>query len=798
MLLALQLNNLLQGAGVGAPLPNRTVYWRRNVDNTMDGHWPAGDKNPSVATLEWDDISALASAVANNVIGDGAFSHDVRQYLSGTAAATATLSISTVSGDDAAAEGWTYSADNLTHPDSNAGGGFFRLGATHLGDTVFTDPIAWLWSDPVVDTIAPTIPTRLVGVADENQITWSWDAATDPPDDADPGSFVDEYDLDLNGAVTVVAGSPNLSVPVVLENIGSSTPSPGDSRTGAAGTMSGGGTGFQGTADQGPFWYAQISGDFTATLKVTAFTSPGHAFAPCGLMARETLDANSKFRTVYVQRSNNFAQSKVRATVGGTATNQANSAAALTGTYWVQIKRVGDLWTESYSEDGNAFTDLVAAASMPLASTLYVGRFLSSRINGTAVTADYEQFSLSNVGRVSYVQSTTTANRIAKVRARDLAGTPNVSAYSPTVTQSPIVSAIPAISWNPGPGILSPGVSSHSVANMAAAAAAGAICWEQMVYWRDIETSRGVYALGPGSYCYQVLQDAKANGLRLILQPWKVGPTLPAYLDTELNGGQGWFTMDSGQRCAKIYTAAINTRQILMFQAIGTAFDSDPKFEGIRNGESSIGAPGSSQSDYNAAEYLTQYRRLITEIPPYFPQSNVWVSLNFGFTQTAFPGLLQLMEDNRCGIGDPDVFTSNTDHSTNGARASRGLVWNGTAWVTGGKDFRGRIPIQKDWQTPELGGKENNLTTPESLDTMYAHAVTVNGDNHGMISMKGFKISPNPPTDLYWDNNSAAAQADPLRRSPDIKTWMTAGGHPFVTTVPWVYTQNGRSVVTGA
>jgi hypothetical protein len=140
--------------------------------------------------------------------------------------------------------GWSISTDDLIQTGGTPGSGSARIRATRLGFTADTHTL--LISSiaaPAADTLAPTIPTGLIGTPGVGEITWSWDAACDPHNGTDPGLGVEEYDLDLSGDVTVVATVPGVSLSLSLTNIGSSTPAPAGNQSGASWGPSGGGEG---------------------------------------------------------------------------------------------------------------------------------------------------------------------------------------------------------------------------------------------------------------------------------------------------------------------------------------------------------------------------------------------------------------------------------------------------------------------------------------------------------------------------------------------------------------------------
>lgn len=115
-----------------------------NFDGTGDGGYPGGDK-PQTTPLAWSaaGIATLNAAVNSRTQGTGAFFHNVRSYITGSAAATATISIVNVIGN-AATAGWSIVSDELVN------------NGTTVGDVTFV-----LRAD---DGIAPANSTNVHGV----------------------------------------------------------------------------------------------------------------------------------------------------------------------------------------------------------------------------------------------------------------------------------------------------------------------------------------------------------------------------------------------------------------------------------------------------------------------------------------------------------------------------------------------------------------------------------------------------------------------------------------------------------
>ena len=135
-------------------------------------------------------------------------------------------------------------------------------------------------------------------------------------------------------------------------------------------TTSGGGIG--GTADQFSFDYQLLTGDFDLCTRLAGL-SPSDPWAKAGLMARETLDAGSRFAAALATpaMSGSFFEWRDPA-------NQPehNAAGAFPPNYpntWLRLKRAGNTFTGYASYDG---PDLGAAGQRddhPCPAQIYFG-----------------------------------------------------------------------------------------------------------------------------------------------------------------------------------------------------------------------------------------------------------------------------------------------------------------------------------------------------------------------------------------------------------------------------------------
>jgi hypothetical protein len=399
----------------------------RNADGTISTAYPAGDKIP-VLTLACDD-SAAPSLV--NLVTGTAYSADVRQYFSGTGAAGATLSVRTVSGDDATAEGWGISGNNLTHAGGATGSGVLRIRGVSGGNTVDCEARPWSYIAPLpADTTAPTIPLGITTSSGAGNVTISWDASADPYT-TEAGSGIEEYDVRLGSTVvtTLTSQPAGLSLPTMEAAIGASDGTPSTTQTGASWELSFGGAGIVGTADQIMTRGSDVGGDFVASVKVTSITTA--ATSPsAGLIARESTNADS---AMYACRyAAGTVRYSARATTAATRTNSSATVVALP--VYLRMERSGNTWSCDYSTDGAQWLSVGADTVLALPATVRAAGFLTSSSAGTNAVAVLDELAINNVSLRSYTHTTTTGGSYS-VRARDADA--NNSSYSAAVTGTP-------------------------------------------------------------------------------------------------------------------------------------------------------------------------------------------------------------------------------------------------------------------------------------------------------------------------------------------------------------------------
>lgn len=172
---------------------------------------------------------------------------------------------------------------------------------------------------------------------------------------------------------------------------GSSTPVPGGFDVTGAGTDVGG------TADQFHFDYQELTGNFDLRLRVEAF-SPTDPFAKAGLMARESLDANSRFAATFTSPGTVGCYGMWRTVVGGDTSSSGRFPANHPFT-WLRLKRSGSTFLFYASHDGERWSQL-GSASLALPTRVYVGQAVTSRDAGQLALAKFRDLGSVTGGQV--------------------------------------------------------------------------------------------------------------------------------------------------------------------------------------------------------------------------------------------------------------------------------------------------------------------------------------------------------------------------------------------------------------
>lgn len=317
----------------------------------------------------------------------------------GSPAATLTLLSGTLP------TGCSISGDGITGTVSAAGTSQIVVRATRNADIADTAAFTVTATASGTDSADPTIPLALAGVDNaDGTATLSWEASGDP-NVAGVVTGVASYQVKLGGAAiaTVTAPSANVQPLLAATEIGTDT---GESSTqsGARWTLAYSGTGLGATSDNIFGRLAQVSGDYTATLKLTSYTPTVGTAGSVGIAARAS---NSVAGAISVysrwRDTDDKCNQRYRTSTGGTASNGALSSSTYTpGSMWIKQARVGDSFTTYCSSNSGQTWTVTSAQTVSPGATVYLGPFVTSGSTGNAATAVVDEFVVTQSGSVSY------------------------------------------------------------------------------------------------------------------------------------------------------------------------------------------------------------------------------------------------------------------------------------------------------------------------------------------------------------------------------------------------------------
>jgi hypothetical protein len=205
---------------------------------------------------------------------------------------------------------------------------------------------------------------------------------------------------DKSAAANAVAPNSTVqftAVVISVANVGAPSFSGTATPSGNGYDVTGAGTNILGAADQFTFAYQQLTGDFDVKLRLTAF-SAADAWARAGLMARETLNADSRFAATLASPALAPTVFEARTTPAAAATISGSFPANYPYT-WLRLARSGNNFTGYASFDGTTWVQLgTVANTMP--GTIYVGYAVSSGSASIATTGSFRDYGSAAGGTV--------------------------------------------------------------------------------------------------------------------------------------------------------------------------------------------------------------------------------------------------------------------------------------------------------------------------------------------------------------------------------------------------------------
>jgi hypothetical protein len=682
----------------------------RCSDGTYRTSNPLGDCGASAADLDWD-----LSALENTLSLAGAYSDDLRACcLSGNDAATATLTLETCSGDDAAANGWAINTDDLENAGTDGdlpGSGAMAFRATQGADSALSSCQNWSYvTAPTGDTLAPPIPTGLIITGtDTDEVSIAFDASCDNHDGAESGSGTAQYNVEIDGGSADTVTATDCTTSALTETIlGGNDGTPDSTQTGNSWDLSFGGTGVDSTSDQVLLRGTSLSGDVTTIASVTAIASAA-SFDKTGIYARGSLDADAiACYTYYLDAATPKVQMRCRTQAGAATSTVATQTAPSLPVYIKTFRnQSANTLTSYYSADGGAWTQL-ASLSIDMPSTVQSGVFVTSSSAGTNATGTVANVNIHALPTVARDVSTTVGGTFT-VGAQD--GEGNISADSASVSGDPDDPEDPpppgaGKKWNPGWYVKTQGQHCQSnetayVTDMvnqinshvpSSGQLEGALL---RIAWGAIERSPGVYSF---DRIHTILNASGLAGKSLGVEiehkcfghSQNAAALMPPDLEDEVN------TTNTGI-IARYWDADVMDRIIAMMEAFAEEFDDNARIEYVSLGSESCPSFGSNApADYSHAAALTQSIRLYEAQKNAFPNTNVFAAWNCSQGNIINQGAEEAYQRG-LGLSGPDTHATAGNSVFDGSRT--GAV----------RDYRTLSAHLGTLSAPNLGGKDDVL-----------------------------------------------------------------------------------------
>lgn len=379
-----------------------------------------------------------------NILNGTSVSEDMRVLLSGAGAATATMAVVTVSGDDAAAVGgYSIPTDDLISSTGDDGAGVMLVRATYM--SVDYDSANMAWSTVTIagaDTLPPTEPL-IRSVTTPN--TTTVDLELFPPvDPVTPAIQADglanvflEREIAGQGYSEILneVVSPGLSLQYAGVNIGSVSPAPTFTQVGADWEIDAAGNVIGGVTDE--FGYARdtIVGDFVATVLVKNITGIVGSFSKGGIMARVSDAAGSAHVMCMsmcdpVAGANQYVKAEYRPSTAASTQEFGTKTGGLTNDRYLRMDRIGDTFTCYWWQPSLSDWISMGSQTVAMGTIIEIGLAVSSHDATAEVTVNFEEFAVQNLPIITHTDSGRTQDTTYNYRARASDGT-NTGAYGP-------------------------------------------------------------------------------------------------------------------------------------------------------------------------------------------------------------------------------------------------------------------------------------------------------------------------------------------------------------------------------
>jgi regulation of enolase protein 1 (concanavalin A-like superfamily) len=154
-------------------------------------------------------------------------------------------------------------------------------------------------------------------------------------------------------------------------------------------TVAAAGNDIGGSADQFNFEYQACTGDFDVSVRMAGL-SPSDVWAKAGLMARETLDAGSRFAASIATPAMNGCFFEWRDPAGSASSSSGNYPANYPN-IWLRLQRAGNTFTGFAGYDGQTWAQL-GSVSISMSNHVYLGFAVSSHNTNQPATAQFVNY----------------------------------------------------------------------------------------------------------------------------------------------------------------------------------------------------------------------------------------------------------------------------------------------------------------------------------------------------------------------------------------------------------------------
>jgi hypothetical protein len=306
------------------------------------------------------------------------------------------------------------------------------------------------------------------------------------------------------------------------------------------------------------------------------------------------------------------------------------------------------------------------------------------------------------------------------------------------------------VKWHPGHYVMLAGedsVSQH-LANINEIGDESTIKGVQIrIWWYELEPSKGNYDFSKiNTYLNKLKAQPTPKRLVVRIMDRKFntssqGGIVPNYIRNNAIYNGGLVRTKTGY-AARIWEQPVMDRLIALYKAVGNRYNGDNYFEGIASEETTLSL-ATFPAGYSHAKLKDQYRRLVNNVKPTMPETNLFLYTNWIGSSDLMSSLIQDLVFPAVAAGGSNIVPSSM---TLGQK-----VWTGQY----GADYRGMLALGSSVEAGELGGNLGDFTPQQinnfAYNTLYlTHVFWVRNTWSGDSSQRWYTgilpfLRTNPP-----------------------------------------------------